>query len=61
MLHWVMQGYFEALSAKFWCHLSVNDNTGHVRYAKNVGARYLGGIIRLAKFGSHIMVTLFKA
>lgn len=53
-----MQGYLEALSAKFWCRLSsVNDNTGHVRCAKNVGARYLGGIVRLAKFGSHIIVT----
>lgn len=57
-----MQGYLEALSAKFWCRLSsVNDNTGHVQEyrtcAKNVGARYLGGIVRLAKFGSHIIVT----
>lgn len=38
----------------------LNDNTGHVRYAKNVGARYLGGIVRLAKFGSHIMVTYLR-
>lgn len=53
-----MQGYLEALSAKFWCHLpSVNDNTGHGGCARNVGARYLGGIVRLAKFGSHIMLT----
>lgn len=57
-----MQGYLEALSAKFWCRLSsVNDNKGHVQEyrtcAKNVGARYLGGIVRLAKFGSHIIVT----
>lgn len=35
MLHWVMQGYLEAFSTKFSCHLTpVYDNTGHVRSAK---------------------------